>query len=275
MKRGATPSNRTVAAATPAAPARQRLSSVTSALRLVKAFSEERPSIGITALAKQLGLAKSTVHRLVTTLVAEGFLDQDPKDGQYRLGLLLFTLGTGVRRSLNVSVQAKAVLDRLKEKTSENIHLSVLADLDIVYLFTLESSHAIGIRNSLGMRRPAHCTAEGRAILAHSPSQTLQRITQAGLKRQTTKTVTDTRTWLARLESTRVAGYAIDEGECDDELRTIAAPIFDSQGGVIAAVSLAGPSSRLSKKALRLLVPQVVDAARVISQRMGWVPSGS
>lgn len=274
MKRDAAPAPRATGPGAAAVTAPQRLSSVTSALRLVKAFSEERPSLGITALAKQLGLAKSTVHRLATTLVAEGFLEQDPKDGQYRLGLLLFTLGTGVRRSLNVSVQAKAVLDRLKEKTSENIHLSVLADLDIVYLFTLESTHAIGIRNSLGMRRPAHCTAEGRVILAHSASPILQRITQAGLKRQTAKTVTDTRAWLARLESIRVAGHALDEGECDDELRTIAAPVFDSQGSVIAAVSLAGPSSRLTKKALRPLVPQVVDAARVISERMGWIPDG-
>lgn len=258
-----------------AAPASGRLSSVSSALRLVKAFSQERPTMGITALAKHLGLAKSTVHRLVTTLVAEGFLEQDPKDGQYRLGLLLFTLGTGVRRSLNVSIQAKAVLDWLKEKTTENIHLSVLADLDIVYLFTLESTHAIGIRNYLGMRRPAHCTAEGRVILAHSPSHILQRITQGGLRAQTIKTITKTQAWLAQLESIRLAGYAMDEGECDEELRTLAAPVFDAQGSVIAAVSLAGPSSRLTKKSMRQMVPPVTEAARIISHRMGWTADGA
>lgn len=269
MKRSAAP-----AAKGAEAPVSQRLSSVSSALRLVKAFSQDRPSMGITTLAKQLGLAKSTVHRLATTLVAEGFLEQDPKDGQYRLGLLLFTLGTGVRRSLSVSVQAKTVLDRLKDKTTENIHLSVLADLDIVYLFTLESTHAFGIRNYLGMRRPAHCTAEGRVILAHSPSHTLQRITQSGLKAQTGKTITQTQAWLERLESIRLVGYAMDEGECDAELRTLAAPVFDAQGTVIAAVSLAGPSSRLTKKAMRQLIPPVSEAARVISQRMGWSPDG-
>ena len=262
------------AAAKGCAPAAQRLSSVSSALRLVKAFSQDHPTLGITTLAKQLGLAKSTVHRLATTLVAEGFLEQDPKDGQYRLGLLLFTLGTGVRRSLNVSVQAKTVLDRLKDETTENIHLSVLADLDIVYLFTLESTHAIGIRNYLGMRRPAHCTAEGRAILAFGPAHNLQRITQGGLKAHTAKTITQTQAWLARLDSIRLRGYAMDEGECDEELRTVAAPVFDAQGSVIAAVSLAGPSSRLNKKTMRQLVPPVVQAARVISQRMGWTPDG-
>ena len=92
---------------------------------------------------------------------------------------------------------------------------------------------------------------------------------------ETDKTLTDTRAWLARLESIRLAGYALDEGECDDELRTLAAPVFDAQGSVIAAVSLAGPSSRLTKKTMRQLVPQVVDAARVISQRMGWAPTGA
>jgi len=250
----------------------QRLSSVSSALRLIKVFSQDQPSMGITALAKELGLAKSTVHRLASTLVAEGFLEQDFKDGQYRLGLLLFTLGTSVRRSLNVSIQAKTVLDQLKEKTTENIHLSVLTHLDIVYLFTLESTHAIGIHNLLGMRRPAHCTAEGRAILAYSPTLTLQRITQAGLKAQTSKTITQTKPWLEKLESIRTSGIAFDEGECDPELRTLAAPVFDAQGNVIAAVSLAGPSSRLTKKAIRQLAPSVIEAARVISMRMGFTP---
>ena len=262
------------AASSNSATGSQRLSSVSSALRLIKAFSQDQPSLGITSLAKQLGLAKSTIHRLASTLVAEGFLEQDAKDGQYRLGLLLFTLGTNVRRSLNVSIQAKTVLDRLKEKTTENIHLSVLTNMDIIYLFTLESTHAIGIRNHLGMRRPAHCTAEGRAILAYSPSQTLQRICQAGLKAETPKTIIQTKLWLERLESIRTAGIAFDEGECDPELRTLAAPVFDAHGRVIAAVSLAGPSSRLTKKAMRQMAPSVIKAAQVISMRMGWTPDG-
>jgi DNA-binding IclR family transcriptional regulator len=173
-----------------------------------------------------------------------------------------------------VSIQAKTVLDRLKEKTTENIHLSVLTNMDIIYLFTLESTHAIGIRNHLGMRRPAHCTAEGRAILAYSPSQTLQRICQAGLKAETPKTIIQTKLWLDRLESIRTAGIAFDEGECDPELRTLAAPVFDAHGSVIAAVSLAGPSSRMTKKAMRQMAPSVIKAARVISMRMGWTPDG-
>ncbi len=249
-----------------------RLSSVASALRLLKVFSAEEPEIGITALAKRLGLAKSTVHRLTSTLVSEGFLEQNPLDGRYRLGLSLFALGTLVRRRMDVSKQALVHLDELRARTDETVHLAVLEQSDIMYLFNLESQQAIRMSSYLGVRKPAFCTSEGRAILAFSPPAVLSRILKNGLLARTPKTHTDPAVLLKQLDDVRLNGYAIDDEESEAGMRGLAAPIRDASGRVIAAVGLAGPVQRLTKKSLRSFTPWVINAAVAISARLGYQP---
>lgn len=254
------------------ADAPHRLSSVAAALRLLKVFSAEEPEIGITALAKRLGLAKSTVHRLTTTLVSEGFLEQNPLDDRYRLGLSLFSLGTLVRRRMDVSKQALVHLDALRERTDETVHLAVLEQSDIMYLFNLESQQAIRMRSYLGVRKPAFCTSEGRAILAFSPPAVLARVLKNGLVARTPRTSTDPAVLLQQLEEVRLSGYAMDDEESEEGMRGLAAPIRDASGTVIAAVGLAGPVQRLSKKNLRSYTPWVINTAETISTRLGYLP---
>ena len=274
MRESAPPKAPGPGSAPAAAPGARRLSSVTAALRLLKALAREPGAHGITALARELKLAKSTVHRLASTLVAEGYVEQDAADGRYRLGLALFALGTTVRRRMNVSAEAKPVLDALRDSIGETVHLAVLTEADILYLYKLAGTHSVGPRTWLGMRRPAHCTAEGRVLLAHAPVAVRQRVAAAGLHALTPRTETDLARWTRALEAARLAGHAIDEGECEDDTRTVAAPVFDAQGAAVAAVGVTAPASRLTRKALRALVPAVEQAAREISRRMGWPPDG-
>jgi DNA-binding IclR family transcriptional regulator len=249
-----------------------RLSSVASALRLLKSFTAEESELGITTLAQRMGLAKSTIHRLTSTLLAEGFLEQNPLNEKYRLGLSLFGLGTLVRRRMNVSSEALEHLHELRDRTGETVHLAVLEQADIMYLFNLESQQAIGMRSYLGVRKPAFCSSEGRAILAFSPPALVSRVLKSALLARTPHTIIQPAALIKLLAGVAHAGYAVDDEESDAGMRGLAAPIRDASGTVIAAVGLAGPVQRLSKKNLRSYTPWVLQAAQAISTRLGYRP---
>lgn len=257
-------------------PARRRetppgsLSSVTSALRLLKVFSVEQAELGISSLARELRVAKSTAHRLAVTLATEGFLEQNPETGGYRLGLALFELGTLVRRRMNVSVLGRPLLSALRDTTQEAVHLAILAQTDIVYLYNLESSQAVSTKSYIGMRRPAFCTSEGRALLAFGPVEQTVAVLKESLVQRTRNTIIDPKALMRVLEEVRHNGYAVDDEESEVGIRGLAAPVRDATGQVVAAVGLSGPLQRLTKKDLRKLAPQVVATAEGISARMGY-----
>ena len=251
-------------------PAEGRLSSVTAAVRVLKAFSEEEPEIGISTLAKRLKLAKSTAHRLATTLLAEGLLEQNLENGRYRLGIELFALGALVRRRLTVSTQALPFLHELREKTDETVHLAILDGTSIIYLFNLESNQAIRVRSYIGVRKPAFCTSEGLVLLAHSAPDVVGRVIKEGLVARTLNTNTSSAALLKVLEQIRVEGFSMDDEESEAGMRGIAAPVRDLSGQVVAAISVGGPTQRLTKKALRGFTPLLINAAEGISTRLGY-----
>ena len=247
-----------------------RLSSVATAMRLLKAFSEHEVEIGISDLAKRLGVAKSTVHRLAVTLVAEGMLEQNSEGGKYRLGIALFRLGALVRHRMDVSIEARHLLRDLREKANETVHLAVLDEPEIMYIFNLESTQAIRMRSDIGVRKPAYCTAEGQVMLAFQPAEVVERVIHAGLAPRTPQTITDPAALKKALEAARQRGCAIEDEESEIGMRCIAAPIRDDTGQVIAAIGLAGPVSRLTKKALAAFIPHVIETAAAISVRLGF-----
>jgi DNA-binding IclR family transcriptional regulator len=249
-----------------------RLSSVTSALLVMKAFSAEEAEIGISSLAKRLGLAKSTVHRLAVTLAAEGFLEQNAETGRYRLGLSLFTLGALARRRMDVSNVSRPLLGVLRDKFQEAATLAILSRTSIMYLHNLESGQAIGIRAYIGDLKPASCTAEGRVLLAYSQPATVTEVLKEGLAQRTAKTITEPLAFQRALEEVRLSGYAIDDEESEAGMRCVAAPVRDISGKVIAAVGLAGPTQRLTKKDLRSMAPEVIATGDAVSVRLGYRP---
>src|ERR1051325_3979119 len=264
---------RNISLASPHTPPRSaepgRLSSVASSIRLLKAFSEQQVEIGISDLAKRLGVAKSTVHRLAVTLVADGMLEQNPDTGKYRLGLSLFRLGSLVRQRMNVSNEGRTLLRELSEKVNETVHLAVLDGAEIMYVYNLESTQAIRMRSDIGVRKPAYCTAEGQALLAHQPPEVVEQVIRHGLPARTPQTITDPEALKKVLEGIRARGYAIEDEESEIGMRCIAVPLFNDAGEAVAAVGLAGPVTRLSKKALSGYIPHVLETAAAISARLG------
>jgi IclR family transcriptional regulator, KDG regulon repressor len=249
---------------------KKRLSSVATAIALLKAFSEDEVEIGVSSLSKRLGVAKSTVHRLAVTLVSDGMLEQNPENEKYRLGIALFGLGALVRRRMDVSAEARPHLFQLRESTGETVHLGLLDRSEIMYIYNLESHHAIRMRSDIGVRKPAYCTAEGLAILAFQPDTVVEEIIARGLKPRTPTTNTNPKMLWKMLEQVRKQGFAIEDEQSEVGMRSIAAPIRNSSGDVVAAVGVAGPLQRLSDVVLAEFAPKVVETADTVSVRIGY-----
>ena len=254
-------------------PRRMRLSSVANAIRLTKAFSEHEYEMGISALAGRLGLAKSTVHRLATTLVEYDILEQNRESGKYRLGLALFELGTLVRRKMDAVSESRQQMSALLEMTGETVQLAVLDHMSVLYIRILESRQAVRMSSTVGSRAPAHCTSVGKSLLAFQSPEVVKQVIEGGLRRYTANTITTPEALHEELASIRARGYAVDDEESEVGLRCVAAPIRDHTGLVAAAISVSAPVQRMTKKNLQTTVPTVVAAAEAISRRLGYLPS--
>lgn len=248
----------------------QRLSSVATAVKLLKTFSEGEAELGVTVLARRLGVAKSTVYRLASTLVAEGMLEQNRENEKYRLGIALFGLGALVRQRMNVSNEARPHIFALREATNETVRLAVLDGAEIMFVYDLESTQAIRMRANLGDRKPAFCSSEGRAMLAFQDEGAIDVILTGDLQKRTAKTETDPAQLRKALARVRKTGYALEDEQCEAGMRSLAAPIRDAEGRVVAAVGIAGPRQRLSEDVLEQFAPQVVETARLVSSRLGY-----
>jgi len=253
-------------------PPRARLSSVANSIRLLTSFSGEENELGITTLATRLRLAKSTVHRLAATLTSAGFLEQNTENGKYRLGVALFELGALVRRRMDVANEARPKLRELLEKTGETVQLGIVDHESVLYVYEMESRHAIRMAAAVGGRAPLHCTAVGKVLLAYQPPEFVKHVLGNGLKAYTPKTITRRDDMLAMLEEVASREYAIDDEESEPGLRAIAAPVRNHTGQVIAALGVAAPLQRMTKKVLQDCVPSVLATAAAVSQRLGYEP---
>lgn len=247
-----------------------RLSSVTTAVHLLKTFNEEDQELGISELAKRLNVAKSTVHRLASALLDEGLLQQNIENGRYRLGVGLFTLGSLVRSRFDVANSSKRLLTELRDKTQENVRLAVLEGRVAVYLHDFESPQTLRLKSGTGAQKPAFCVAEGLCLLAGLSNEALDKFLDEPRVALTAKTVLDADALREKIRKVKRQGYAIEDEECEDGTRCLAAPIFQNDGRVLAAVGVAGPRLRMKKSQFSALAPVVLEAAEAISNSLGF-----
>ena len=247
-----------------------RLSSVTTAVHLLKTFSLEDQELGISDLAKRLGVAKSTVHRLASTLLEENLLQQNPENGRYRLGVGLFSLGSLVRSGFGVANSSKKILNALRDKTQENIRLAVLEGDSVVFLHDFESPLTLLLTSGTGHKRPAYCVAEGLCLLAGLDRSALEDFLKYPRVPQTGKSLVDADELRDRIIKVKRRGYAIEDEECEEGTRCLAAPIYQDGGKVLAALGVAGPRLRMKKSQFRELAPIVIEVAEEISASLGF-----
>lgn len=249
--------------------ARRTLSSVANAARMLKQFSTSRSDLGVTELAERLGLGKSTVHRLLTTLAEERFIEQDPRSGRYHLGLAAFELGAAASSPTDLHQAVLMPMSVLRVRTGETVQTAVLDGRQVVYVERLESPNTLRMFLEVGTRNDAHSTGTGKCLLAYLDEPQLDRLLQGWeLKAKTPHTITDHGELRRALKQIRARGWAENRHESEVGAISVAAPVRDRAKRVVAALSVAGPAERMDARFLEI-TQAVVEAATTASRRVG------
>jgi DNA-binding IclR family transcriptional regulator len=202
-----------------------------------------------------------------------GYARRDPETERFSLTLKIFELGTCVFDRVDLVKLAGPVLSRLSAATQETVHLAVLDDQRLVYLTKIESTHAlrVSMQSRVGMSAPEYCTGVGKTLLAWADAAFLEAyLSRCEFVKYTDKTITDRLKFAAELQAIRNQGWAMDDEEHEFGVRCAAAPIRDRSGGVVAALSVSGPSVRMTDERIEVLRGLVIAAAREISSELGF-----
>jgi DNA-binding IclR family transcriptional regulator len=241
------------------------------ALAILDTLSAQGPDLSLGELSDKLDLHKSTTHRLMMVLERHKLIERNSVNGRYRLGLKLFELGTKAVSQLDLRERARPYLERLVLETSETVHLCVLDDSEVVYLDKVEPVRSVRMATSVGRRNPAHCTAVGKAIMAHlSDPQVEEIIRKQGMKAMTANTITSLVELKKELKAVRERGYAIDDEEIEEGVRCVGCVVRNFSGEPLAAISVSAPAFRLTKDKVKGLSQPVVAAAATLSRELGF-----
>lgn len=235
-------------------------------IEILKAVSRANRPIGITDLSRELGVAKGSISRMVTTLVQERFLARAPETAKYRLGIRLWELGHRVVGRQGLAEAARPILEKLRESTLETAHLAILtADGMMIFLESLTTPQAVGPSLQLGVPYPCYCTANGKAILAFLPENERDQFLRGRLAQYTNATITRKHELLRHLAGVRRLGYAVNRGEYRADVCGVAAPVFDKSGAVIAALGVSFPTFRMTPQLSKVLGRAVMAGAKKLS----------
>jgi DNA-binding IclR family transcriptional regulator len=251
-------------------PSKTTVQSVERTLDLLEALAETGEA-GIAQLGNRVGLHASTVHRLLATLIARGYVRQN-SSGRYLLGLKPLDIARSVKVHLDLRSLSTPVLQELMTKSGETANLAVQNNHHLVYLEQASSpGWMLRMFVQPGARAPLHSTASGKIILANIPEEELRRLlSDYPLLPSASRTIVDKDVLLAELEEVRRQGYATDLGEQEEGVSCIAGPVQDHTGLVVAAISISGPWIRITPETMPILVPMVLDACRQLSAALGY-----
>lgn len=240
-----------------AAPDRQVITALRRGLEILDMFTAERRVIGITDIARDLDIHKSTASRLATTLAASGYLVATSA-GNYTLGPRLGALGSLVVSRQDLSAIVTPFLSELVEKTGETGHLGVLDGSTAKTVQVVDGWHTVRMHSWVGKVSPAYCSSMGKALLAGVPTDDLDALyPDEVLAARTERTITTTAALRRELSSIRRTGRSLDIEELEPGLRCVAAPVFSPAGGADASISISGPAQRLTRDRLNVLAPLV------------------
>lgn len=253
-------------------PSRNFIESLSRGLAVISTFSESSSPISLTDLSNQLRLSKSTIQRLTYTLQYLGYLDRDGETKKFRLGPKSLSLGFSVMRNLDLGKMAHPFLEETSKEIGETANLAIIDGTEIVYVERIKTQQILNINLQVGSRLPAYCTSMGKAMLAFLPEDRLEALLgKMNLTPLTSSTITHKEDLRKELRKVRTRGFAINNEELSNGLRSVAAPVRNFTGEVIAAVNIAVPSIRVSPKRLEtVLAKKAMETADKISYILGY-----
>ena len=244
--------------------------SLAKALALLEQLGEAGEALSLSSLAERVGLPPPTAHRLLTTMERQRFVQFDDEQSRWSIGVQTFIVGNAFLPRRNLIRHALPFMRQLMEQSGETTNLAVESDGEAVFLAHVECHDVIRASSRPGLRLDLYCSGVGKALLSTmSDGQVTRILHDHGLRRVTPNTIDSPERLRAVLAEDRVKGYAYDNEEHSLGVRCVAAPIFDESGHTLAAISLSGPTARVTDDRVPLLGALVSRAARLITVELG------
>ena len=242
--------------------------SVDRALTVLEILAK-RGVAGVTEIAGELGVHKSTASRLVAVLESRGFVEQLSDRGKYRLGYGIARLAGALTVHRDLAQAGRAVCQALAADTGETVNLAILDGGRVTNISEVRGSGAVAVQTWVGQSTPSHATSSGKVLLAHVPDLQLEALLGAELPRCTDHTITDLDLLARELDVVRERGWACTVEEYEPGLNALAAPVRDHYGTVVAAISVSAPSYRLAREDFPRVAERLVQAAEDFGRRLG------
>ena len=257
-------------------PRKDQVTTLEKCVQIMMCIAENQKPMTLNELMRKSGLKKTTSHRLLQSLTSAGLLEKNPESKTYSLGPKLIYLGVTALGNLNLHKTALPIMTRLREETGETVNLSMLKGHEIVILERIQSNHLFNVNLSVGSRLPAHCTSQGKAMLAYLDDAEVDEIMSASnFDKKTATTIVSMTGLKAELRTIREKGYAVNNEELETGLAAVAAPVFNHAGEVVAAVNVSYAVVRNpASGAFESLSQKVIGAGREISRTLGFSGNG-
>ena len=248
----------------------ERVQSIDRAVSILKCFTENKRELKLSEIAEQLGLNKSTVHGILSTLKYHRLISQDEKTQKYRLGLYLIELGEHVICSMDVRSIAYPIIEEICKELEETVHVVILDGIEVVYIDKKECDKSIKISTKIGARNLAYSTADGKVMLAYLDLETQMKMIPENIEKLTPNTIINKQMVIKELAEIKKRGYAFDYEENIVGLICVAAPVFDYSGQAKYGISVMGPTIRMTEEKISQTINVLKNATNRISYLYGF-----
>ena len=246
--------------------------SIERAFFIIESLSKSPEGLPLISISEAVGLHKSTVHRMLSSLSSLGYVERVSANGNYKLSLKMFEVSSRIVNGLDIYTAAKPHLDELSRLTNEAVHLVVRDGTEIIYIYKVDfSSGSVRMSSRIGLRAPMYCTAVGKCILAFLPPDEVADIwNKSNIVALTENTIVTLDVLTAQQADIKKSGYAFDNEENEHGVRCIAAPVFDYSGNVVGAFSVSVPTVRINDQKIAEFLPHILCTMEKISKEMGY-----